>query len=82
MESKFVIGVLSGVKKQAIAVVDQKKAELAQWISKCNDGSAKLKKINDEIVRQSRKLQEWVKLVKNLGKCSSWGELIIYLGKC
>jgi hypothetical protein len=41
--------VLSGVKKQALLVVEQKKAELAQWIAKCNDGSAKLQKINEAI---------------------------------
>jgi hypothetical protein len=56
------------VKKQALLVVEQKKAELAQWIAKCNEGSAKLQKINKAIVSNSRKLKEWVKLVKDLGK--------------
>jgi hypothetical protein len=56
------------VKKQALLVVEQKKAELAQWIAKCNEGSAKLQKINEAIVSNSRKLKEWVKLVKDLGK--------------
>jgi hypothetical protein len=64
----FSLGVLSGVKKQALLVVEQKKAELAQWIAKCNEGSAKLQKINEAIVSNSRKLKEWVKLVKDLGK--------------
>ena len=59
----------SAVKKQAILVVDKKKAELTEWIAKCNEGSAKLQKINEQIVAHSRKLQDWVKLVKSLGKC-------------
>jgi hypothetical protein len=50
--------ILSGVKKRALLVVEQKKAELTQWIAKCNEGDAKLQKINQAIVSNSRKLQE------------------------
>jgi hypothetical protein len=56
------------MKRRTLALVEQKKAELSQWIAKCDEGQKKLQKINEAIVSNSRKLQEWVNLITGLGE--------------